>query len=115
MEDQVGYGNPPKETRWKEGDPSPNPAGRPKGSLNRSTIARKWLEVMEKAKNPITHQEEEMTQEDIITLQQIFKARKGEVRSYLALMDSAHGAPKQQTEITGSGLEIRLPGKPDAT
>ena len=29
---------------WKKGE-SGNPNGRPKGSLNRSTIAKKWLEV----------------------------------------------------------------------
>lgn len=86
---------------WKEGEPSPNPAGRPKGTLNRSTIARKWLEVGEKFVNPITKQEEHLTQEDIITLGQIKEARKGNTNAYKALMDSAHGSPIQ--EVINSG------------
>lgn len=32
-----GYGNPPLHTRFKKGGPSPNPAGRPKGSRNLRT------------------------------------------------------------------------------
>ena len=89
--------NPP----WKEGDPSPNPSGRPKGTLNRSTIARKWLEAGEKFKNPITGVEEYLTQEDIMTLAQVKEARKGNTNAYKALMDSAHGSPVQ--EVINSG------------
>ena len=56
-----------------------NPNGRPKGSKNRSTIARKWLEVMQDTKNPITGELEKLSQEDLITLAMIHKARKGDV------------------------------------
>ena len=38
-----------KPFEFKKGQ-SGNPAGRPKGSKNRSTIAKKWLETMEKFK-----------------------------------------------------------------
>ena len=31
---------------------SGNPKGRPVGSKNRSTIAKKWLEIEQKLKNP---------------------------------------------------------------
>ena len=79
---------------WKPGE-SGNPSGKPKGTLNRSTIARKWLEVGEKFKNPTTQVEELLTQEDIITLGQMKEARKGNTNAYKALMDSAHGAPTQ--------------------
>ena len=46
----------------------PNPNGRPKGSKNRSTIARKWLETIQSAKNPITGEDEKLSQEDLMTL-----------------------------------------------
>ncbi|MFO1148084.1 MAG: DUF5681 domain-containing protein [Alsobacter sp.] len=39
---QVGYGKPPKETRFKPGQ-SGNPRGRPKGAQNVETILRKEL------------------------------------------------------------------------
>jgi hypothetical protein len=78
----------------------PNPNGRPKGSKNRSTIARKWLEVMQESKNPITGELEKLSQEDLITLAMIHKARKGDVGAYKQLMDSGFGMPTQQIEQT---------------
>jgi len=84
---------------WKKGQ-SGNPSGRPVGSKNRSTIAKKWLETKEKFKNPITGEEEMLTQEDITTLAQILKARKGDTPAYKALEDSAYGAPIQQIDQT---------------
>jgi len=77
-----------------------NPNGRPKGSKNRSTIARKWLEAMQDSKNPITGELERLTQEDIMTLALIKKARGGDVNAYKQLMDSGYGLPKQQIENT---------------
>jgi hypothetical protein len=77
-----------------------NPNGRPKGSKNRSTIARKWLEVMQDTKNPITGELEKLSQEDLITLAMIHKARKGDVGAYKQLMDSGFGMPTQQIEQT---------------
>ena len=84
---------------FKKGE-SGNPNGRPKGSRNRSTIARYWLEVNQKLKNPITGEDETMSQEDLITLSIIKKARDGDVSAYKALMDSGYGAPLQQIEQT---------------
>jgi hypothetical protein len=77
-----------------------NPNGRPKGSKNRSTIARKWLEVMQDTKNPITGELEKLSQEDLITLAMIHKARKGDVGAYKQLMDSGFGMPTQSIEQT---------------
>jgi hypothetical protein len=84
---------------FKKGE-SGNPAGRPKGSKNRSTIARRWLEVNQSLKNPITGENETMSQEDLMTLALIKKAREGDVNAYKALMDSGYGAPVQQIEQT---------------
>ncbi len=80
---------------------SGNPTGRPKGTRNRGTIAREWLEAMESTKNPITGENEKLTQEDIMTLAQIKKARKGDTAAYKSLMDSCYGFPKEQVQHTG--------------
>ena len=88
---------------------SGNPNGRPKGAKNRSTIAKYWLEVNQKLKNPLTNQEETMSQEDLMTLALIKKAREGDVNAYKALMDSGYGAPVQQIEQTN----IEIPLFPD--
>ena len=87
------------EPRWEKGE-SGNPAGRPKGSRNRSTIAKRWLEVNQSLKNPLTGIEETMSQEDLMTLALIKKAREGDVNAYKALMDSGYGSPIQQIDQT---------------
>ncbi len=79
---------------------SGNPNGRPKGSLNRSTIAKKWLEVMQDSKNPISGELEKLSQADLMTLALIHKARKGDVSAYKQLMDSAFGLPQQNVNVT---------------
>tara|TARA_R100000278_G_scaffold96777_1_gene73994 strand:- start:3324 stop:3677 length:354 start_codon:yes stop_codon:yes gene_type:complete len=94
-----------KPFEFKKGK-SGNPNGRPKGSLNRSTIAKKWLEATRKGKNPITGQEEVLTQEDIITLALIRKAMDGEVSAYKALMDSSYGTARETIDITTENLGI---------
>jgi hypothetical protein len=68
-----------------------NPNGRPKGSKNRSTILRKWLEAKEKIKNPITGAEEQVTVEDAVILALISKARKGDVAAIREILDSNYG------------------------
>ena len=84
---------------WQKGE-SGNPKGYPKGQKNRSTIARQWLEVNQSLKNPLTGENETMSQEDLMTLAQIKKAREGDVAAYKALMDSAYGSPPQQVDQT---------------
>ena len=95
---------------FKKGE-SGNPNGRPKGSKNRSTIARKWLEVNQSLKNPLTGEQETMSQEDMITLALIKKARDGDVSAYKELMNSGYGAPVQQIEQTN----IEQPLFPDVS
>ena len=95
---------------WEKGE-SGNPNGRPKGAKGRATIARYWLEVNQNLKNPITGEQENMSQEDLITLAIIKKARNGDVNAYKALMDSGYGAPLQQIEQTN----IEQPLFPDVT
>ncbi len=56
---------------------SGNPSGRPKGSLNRKTIARKYLAYLQEEVNPLTGIKELLGNEDMITLALIHKANKG--------------------------------------
>jgi hypothetical protein len=82
---------------WGKGE-SGNPNGRPKGSKNRSTIARQYLDLITKHKNVLTGEIESLSQEEMITLAMLNKASKGDVNAYKAVMDSAFGAPKQTTD-----------------
>ena len=85
---------------------SGNPSGRPKGSLNRKTIAREYLAFLQEEVNPLTGIKELLSNEDMITLALIHKAKKGDVNAYKALMDSAYGAVKQNLEITEAETPI---------
>jgi len=75
-----------------------NPNGRPKGSKNRATVARQYLDLITKQKNGLTGEIEELSQEEVITLAMLTKASKGDVNAYKAVMDSAFGQPKQTTD-----------------
>ena len=103
--------------QFKKGQ-SGNPNGRPKGAKNRSTIAKYWLQVNQQLKNPLTNQLETMSQEDLMTLALIKKARNGDVNAYKALMDSGYGAPVQQIEQTNIELpffDLDEPAENDST
>ena len=94
-----------KKYEFKKGQ-SGNPKGRPVGSKNRSSIVKKCLETVEKAKNPISGELEDLSQEDMITLAILKKARTGDVRAYKELMDSLYGTAKDTIDINASTTGI---------
>jgi len=75
-----------------------NPDGRPKGSRNRSTIVREWLDVIRKAENPFNKEKVEMTVADQLVLAQISKGLKGDTQAFNTLMDSGFGKLKETVE-----------------
>jgi hypothetical protein len=85
--------------------------GRPVGSKNRSTIARKILEMrsilpkdrMESLKQKFPEIADNMTVEEIMTIVMAEGAISGDDKSYKAVMDSAYGAPKQEIDQTVTG------------
>ena len=92
---------------WKKGQ-SGNPKGRPKGARNRSTIAKKWLEVEAKSINPISGQEETMSQEDMIYLALLRKARQGDVRASETILNSAYGQAKETLDLNADVPSINF-------
>ena len=85
---------------------SGNPNGRPSGTKNRSTIAKYWLEVNQSLKNPLTGVSETMSQEDLMTLALIKKAREGDVNAYKALMDSGYGTAVQTIDQKNTNINL---------
>ena len=77
--------------------------GRPKGSKNRSTILRQFLELPLKSK-PSGHDNidlpEGMTLEDAIHLALIRKAQDGDVAAIKEIQDTLHGKMKETVEST---------------
>jgi len=87
-------------TSYKKGQ-SGNPKGKPKGTLNRSTIAKKWLEVLSQEELE-DGQVKWLSNEEAMTLSLIKKARNGDVNAYKALMDSAYGTAKDTVDINST-------------
>jgi len=92
---------------WKPGQ-SGNPAGRPKGALNRSTLVRQLLDA--KATDG-----GDGSVADQLVRAMIKKATNGDVNAYRELMDSAYGKIKDEADvgITYNLMpELKLNGKP---
>lgn len=79
-----------------------NPKGRTKGSRNRSTIVKHWLEMTKKGRNPITEMAEVLEIQDHLTLALIGKALKGDVNAYRELMDSAYGRIESNVKLNAN-------------
>ena len=86
----------------KKGDPSPNPNGRPKGSRNRSTVIREFLEATMTEKNPITGKTEKLSIEQLMALSMIKQVlSKGNVHAWNSIKDDAYGKAKESVELSG--------------
>lgn len=94
---------------------SGNPAGKPKGSLNRNTIARQVLampvnvpaDLKEYFKELYPNLPKTLNVEQLATLSVMRRAlNDGEYLHYKAIMDSAYGAPKQEIDMTSDGERI---------
>jgi uncharacterized protein DUF5681 len=82
---EVGFGKPPRNTRFKPGR-STNPKGRPKGSKNVMTILRK--EVDEKIEFVEDGKRKKLTKMELATRQQVNKAVKGDTKAYAHVFDA---------------------------
>lgn len=80
---------PNDDTKFKPGV-SGNPAGKPKGTLSRSTLYKKWLEVADA---------EGLTEADKIVLAQITKAKTGDTTAAAHVIDSAMGKLTDKQEV----------------
>lgn len=91
-----------------------NRAGRPKGSQNRNTIARKVLaykaiipdKLYDKLKEYFPDLDKATTAEELMSLAVAYRAIKKSEQGYKNVMDSAYGAPKQEIDMTSDGERI---------
>ena len=81
---RVGYGNPPKHTRFKKGA-SGNPQGRPKGTLNLATVLARTLR--EKVIINENGERKVITKLEAAVKQLVNKAASGDLRALRHLAD----------------------------
>ena len=90
-----------EKTRFEPGT-SGNPNGRPKGVPNAATRYKRFLQLVQAGKNPVTGAQEEFTVAELMDLQQIAKALKGDLQAYREILDRLEGKAKQPVEMSGS-------------
>ncbi len=86
---------------FRKGDGRPR-GSRPKGSKDRSTILRHWLEAKLTAENPLTGEIETLTAHDRIALALISKALTGDVMAIREIQDSLHGKIPDVSRSSGT-------------
>ena len=105
---QVGYGRPPKTTRFKKGQ-SGNPKGRPKGSLNVATVLIKTLS--EKVVINENGQRKTVTKFEAALKQLVNKALGSDIRALRLLVELARDAEAKQD--VGGGEQHPVLGELD--
>lgn len=83
---------PPEHGKFKTGQ-SGNPNGRPKGVPNTSTRLQRFLNATRRGKNPVSGEEEEFTVAELMDLQQIAKAIKGDTAAWEKILDRLEACP----------------------
>ena len=99
--ERVGYGNPPKATRFKKGQ-SGNPKGRRKGVLNASTALAQTLR--EKVVVNENGQRKTMTKLQAAIKQFVNKAASGDIRALKLLMSWEAETRESQPHPNGQAL-----------
>ncbi len=93
-----------EKTRFKPGQVT-NPNGRPKGVPNAATRFERFLNLIQKGKNPVTKEDEEFTVAELMDLKQIAKALNGDTVAWDKINDRLEGKARQSTELSGKDGE----------
>ena len=98
MDYEVGYGKPPRHTRFKKGGPSANPRGRPRKNLLASLVEglNKKVVVTENGRR------RKITVREAITSQLINKSATADLRATKMLLDLIKDAERQAGATTAS-------------
>jgi hypothetical protein len=94
-----------KKHEFKKGQ-SGNPTGRPKGIPNTRTRLQRLLAITQDLTNPITGEVEGFTVLEQLDLQQIIKARKGDLAAYKEIIDRLEGKAKQDKQDTNISVNF---------
>jgi len=97
--------NPQNLKPFKKGK-SGNPAGRPPGIPNTRTRLQRLLNITQNLTNPITGEVEGFTILEQLDLQQIIKARKGDLAAYKEIIDRLEGKAKEDKQETNINLNF---------
>lgn len=107
---EVGYGKPPKETRFKKGQ-SGNPKGRPKGSVSLASRLEKALNEMVEVRDG--DRVRKMTKAEIMIQSLIARSMKGDQRAVSTLLrlmkETGQTRPPEEEPRTGGTVMFPVP------
>lgn len=103
-----------EKTRFEPGK-SGNPNGRPKGVQNTSTRLERFLNATKRGKHPTTGEEDEFTVAELMDLQQIAKALKGDTAAWEKILDRLEGKPAQSVKMDVNQQQQAKIKLPDGT
>jgi hypothetical protein len=102
-EDRVGPGRPPKKTRFQKGK-SGNPGGRPKGSLNFSTLTK--IEGRKKIQIKANGRTKTLSQLEVVVRQTMQLAMKGNLKAASIIIQESCRADEA---LSAAGAKLRIP------
>ncbi len=76
-----------------------NPGGKPKGTKNRSTIVRQWLDTELMTENLLTGKQQVLSVTEIVVMMQAKAALEGNLKACEWLFDSAFGKMTEKSEV----------------
>ncbi len=88
---------------------SGNQKGRPKGVPNAKTRMARFLELSINGKNPITKEDEPFTVAELMDLQVISKAIKGDLQAWEKINDRLEGKAPSSLDLTTDGESLNNP------
>lgn len=80
-----------------------NPKGKEPGTLSFKASLRKMLAIEETKVNELTNLAEVLTQQDLLNIAQIKKAKEGDTQAYNAIIDRLEGKPTQSIDNNHTG------------
>ena len=89
-------------TQFKPGNPG---GGRPKGSRNRGTLLKRWMEMPAKFRNPETLKMVDGTVEEKMDLAILAAAMSGNTRAWKEVKDAVYGKQQKNIHVTGNVFE----------
>lgn len=81
---------------------SGNPAGRPQGVRNRSTVLKELLEQVLDFTNPLTLRKETADLETQVMTALVARARRGDVVAIREILDTVYGKLTDKNELSGA-------------
>ena len=96
----------PSDGKKFDSENQPANRGRPKGVPNTATRLSRFLNATMRGKHPVTGEDQEFTVAEIMDLQQVAKAMKGDTAAWEKILDRMEGKAKNVNENLNLNVDV---------